>query len=145
MDMGYRENIQCKFTSSLHPGNCVINILQNGNKPAIFKRLRNVGVGRFSAKKMFLSFPAYHLQKSHFKIFDVSLRYSGSHFGAAAYFKMTGLKDPVFRLSPLNFPKGIPAQLTFFYYYCCLPEELLAADWLSFTMISSDGQPKAHL
>ena len=64
--------------------------------------------------KFFLSFPAYHLQKSHFKIFDVSLIYSGSHFGATAYFKMTGLKDPVFLLSPLNFPKGIPAQLTFF-------------------------------
>lgn len=64
--------------------------------------------------KFFKSFPAYHLQKNRFKIFDVSLIYSGSHFGANAYFKMTGLKDPVFLLSPLNFPKGIPAQLTFF-------------------------------
>lgn len=57
--------------------------------------------------QIFLSFPAYHLQESRFKIFDVSLRYSSSHFGAAAYFKMTDLKDPVFLLSPLNFPKGI--------------------------------------
>lgn len=68
------------------------------------------------------SSPAYHLQKSHFKIFDVSLRYSGSHFSAAAYFKMTGLKDSVFLLSPLNYPKGILAQLTFFYYYHCFKE-----------------------
>lgn len=83
----------------------------------MFKRLNNVGVWRFCAKKKCLSFPAYHLQKSHFKIFDVSLRYSGSHFGAAAYFKMTGLKDPVFLLSPSNFPKGIPAQLTFFFFF----------------------------
>lgn len=65
--------------------------------------------------KFFKSFPAYHLQKNRFKIFDVSLIYSGSHFGANAYFKMTGLKDPVFLLSPLNFPKGILAQLTFFF------------------------------
>lgn len=62
------------------------------------------------------------LQKSHFKIFNVSLKYSGSYFRAAAYFKMTGLKDPVLLLSPLNFPKGIPPQLTFFYDYCCLTE-----------------------
>lgn len=65
--------------------------------------------------KFFKSFPAYHLLKNRFKIFDVSLIYSGSHFGANAYFKMTGLKDPVFLLSPLNFPKGILAQLTFFF------------------------------
>lgn len=82
---------------------------------AIFKRQNNVGVWRICAKNV-LSFPAYRLQKSHFKIFDVPLRYSGSHFGAAAYLKMTGLKDPVFLLSPLNFPRGIPAQLTFFFF-----------------------------
>ena len=34
-DVGYSEAMQCKFTSSLHLGKCVINILQNGNKPAI--------------------------------------------------------------------------------------------------------------
>lgn len=127
MDMenyhGY--GLQGKYTVQIHilssPRSYIINMLQNGNKPAIFKRLNNVGVWRFCAKKKKLSFPAYHLQKSHFKIFDVSLRYSGSHFGAAAYFKMTGLKDPVFPLSPLNFPKGIPAKLTFFFLLWLLP------------------------
>lgn len=74
--------------------------------------MNNGWVWRFCANC--LSFPAYHFQKSHFKISDVSLKYSGSHFVTTAYFKMTSLKDVVFLLSPLNFPNGVLPQLTFF-------------------------------
>jgi hypothetical protein len=64
------------------------------------------------------------LQRKKIKVSEVSLRYSGSHFDATAYFKVTGLKDSVFLLSPLNYPKGILAQLTFFITTIALQSEL---------------------
>lgn len=143
-DMGYSEVVRCKFTFSLLPtGKYIINILQNGNKPTICLKLNNVWVWVFT--NFLKSFPAYHLQKNRFKIFDVSLIYSGSHFGANAYFKMTGLKDPVFLLSPLNFPKGIPALSHCFLLLQLLCRVTLGSPWLCLSMIFSDGKPKAHL
>lgn len=84
------------------------------NQP--FVKNRNEGCLSLKASCKFLkSFAACHLQKSHFKIFDVSLKYSGSHFGAAAYFKMTGLKDPVFfSFVPFELPQGDPTTINIF-------------------------------
>lgn len=65
--------------------------------------------------KFFKSFPAYHLQKNRFKIFDVSLIYSGSHFGANAYFKWQVWKILFFFFVPFELPQGIPAHSNIFF------------------------------
>lgn len=63
----------------------------------------------------FKSFAAYHLQKSHFEIFDVSLKYSGSHFSAAAYFKNDRFERSCFSFVPFELPQGDSTTINIFF------------------------------